>query len=149
PPAPRAVRRAVARARAAREPGASRRARGTRTGEAQGRRRRLRRSALARPAALVLPLGELEVVPRHAPVLGAWVAQQERRMKRRDQHRVAERMHASTELADRLLGAQQRLRRDGAEREYYLGLDGGELRVEERTARGELVALRISIGRRT
>src|SRR5436305_394720 len=96
-------------------------------------------------ARVVLPLGQLEVVERHAAIFGARVAQEERRMERRDQHGIAERVQASAQLADRLLRLQERLRRDRAEREDHLRLDDAELRIEERTARGELVRLGVPV----
>src|SRR5258705_11061572 len=71
----------------------------------------------SRSAVLVLPLRELEVVPRHAAVLGAGIAEEERGVERRNQHGVAERMQPSAELADRFLRPQQRLRRHRAQRE--------------------------------
>ena len=66
-------------------------------------------------------------------------------MERRNQHGVAERMHPSTQLADRVLCPQQGLGRDGPEREDDLRLDDAEFRVEKRPARGELVSFRVSV----
>jgi len=66
-------------------------------------------------------------------------------MEGRDQHRRAVRMHAAAELADRLSGAEETLRRDAAERQDDFGLEHRELRREERRAGGELVGLGISI----
>src|SRR6266513_608403 len=66
-------------------------------------------------------------------------------MEGRDQHGRAVRVHAPTQAADRLLGAEQALRGDAAEREDHLGLQRAELRREYRGARRELLALGISI----
>src|SRR5206468_10752463 len=85
------------------------------------------------------------VFPGHAPVLGAGVAEQKRRMERGDQHGRAIRMDLAAELADRLARAEQRLRGDRAEGEDDLRLDHAELRREERRARGKLVRFGVSV----
>src|SRR2546421_558079 len=100
------------------------------------------------PALVVLPASALEVLPGHTLVLLAGIAQQEGRMERRDEHRVAERVQPATQLADRFLRAQQRLGRDAAEREDDLRLDHGELVGQKRRARGELVCLGIAVAGR-
>src|SRR5713101_651722 len=107
--------------------------------------RTTRTAPSSRAAAVVLPSGELKILPRHALVLLARIAQEERRMEGRDQHRRAVRMHAAAELADRLSGAEEALSRDAAERQDDLGLQHRQLRREERRAGGELVGLGISI----
>src|SRR5262245_18853983 len=101
-----------------------------------------------RPALVVLPAGELQVFPRHALVLLAGIAQEKRGMKGGNQHGVAEGMDASAELADRFLRAQQRLRRDAAERQHDLRLDDGELVGQERRTCRELIGFGIPIARR-
>src|SRR5204863_1852733 len=124
--------------RAGRRPASSRAARDTRTDD-RGERRTRRRRASPGLALVVLPAGELEVFPGHALVLGAGVAQEKRGMERRDEDGVVVWMDAPAQLADRLLRAQQRLRRDAAEREDHLGLDHGELVGQEGRAGRELV----------
>jgi hypothetical protein len=57
-------------------------------------------------------------------------------------------VQTAAELADRLLGSEQGLRRHAAERQHDLRLDHGELRGEERRARRQLVRLGIAIGGR-
>src|SRR5262249_58124937 len=95
---------------------------GARTNAARGRRgRRPRWSSGA--AAVVLPSGELEILPRHALVLFAGVAQEEGRVEGRDQDRRAVGVHATPQLADRLARAEEALGRDAAGRQDDLGLE--------------------------
>src|SRR5262245_52920102 len=102
----------------------------------------------SRAPGVVLPLGELEIFPGHALVLLTRVAQQECRMEGRNQHGAAVWMEAPAQLADRLLRLEQRLRGHAAEREHHLRLQDGELRGQERRARGQLVGLGVAIAGR-
>src|SRR5436190_862230 len=66
-------------------------------------------------------------------------------MEGRNQHCRAVRVHAPTQAADRLLGAEEALRGDAAEREDHLGLGRAKLCREYRGARRELLGLRIPV----
>ena len=74
----------------------------------------------------------LHVFPDIALAVGA--AQQERRVERRDQLRAAVVVDAAAQAGDRVLGLEQRLGRERAERDDDLRLDGIDLLEQERLA---------------
>src|SRR5262249_55229961 len=88
---------------------------------------------------------ELEVVPGHALVLIARVAQQEGGVEGRHEHDVAVGVGAAAEPGDALLGAEERLRGEIAERQDHDRLDRLELRQQERVARRDLVRLGVAV----
>src|SRR5262245_11261842 len=98
-----------------------------------------------RSAAVVLPASEFEIFPGHPLVLLAGVSQQERGMKRGDEHAVAIRMQAAAQLANRLARLQQGLAGHAAERKHDLRLQHGELGVQEGRAGRQLVGLGIPV----
>src|SRR5207244_3689403 len=67
-------------------------------------------------------------------------------MERRDQHGRPVGVDPAPQLADRLLGAEQRLRGDGTEGEDDFRLDHGELVCQKRCARSQLIGLGGSVG---
>src|SRR5262249_11187091 len=99
----------------------------------------------SRSAAVVLPASEFEILPGHALVLLAGIPQQERGMKRGDEHSTAIGIQAAPQLADRLARLEQGLAGHAPERQHDLRLQHGELRVEEGRAGGQLVGLRIPV----
>src|SRR5437899_8013133 len=107
------------------------------------------RDHLSRPAAVVLPSGELEVLPRHALVLVTGVAQEKCGMEGGDQHGGPIWVHTTAKLANRLAGTEQALARDAAECEHHLALEHRELCRQERRARRELLGFGISIAGRS
>src|SRR5437879_2052630 len=85
----------------------------------------------------------LHIFP-HLP-LRRWVAQEIRGMERRDQLRAAVVVQAAAEARDRIERAQQRLRRELAERDDDLRLDDVDLLEQKRLARVDFVRLGIAI----
>ena len=80
---------------------------------------------------------------------GSAVAQHRRRMQRRDEHRVvAERELSAAQLGDALLGLEQQLGGEVAERDDDRGSMKLELRLEVRPAGLDLDRLRVAVARR-
>src|SRR6266436_4799490 len=85
----------------------------------------------------------LHIFP-HLP-LRRRIAEEIRGMEGRDQLRAAVVVHAAAEARDRIERAQQRLRRELAERDDDLRLDDVDLPEQKRLARVHFVRLRIAI----
>ena len=98
------------------------------------------RCATAEPSRV---LTSFHVFPHLA--LGGWIAQQVRGMERGDQLGAAVVVDAAAQAGNRIERAQQRLRREFAERHDHLGLDEVDLPEQKRLARRDLVGLRIAV----
>ena len=69
-------------------------------------------------------------------------------MERRHEQAAAARPGAAAQPRDRILGVQQRLRREGAERDHHLRLHDVDLPEQERLAAGHFVGLGVAVAGR-
>src|SRR5262249_1565313 len=97
------------------------------------------------PDQVILPPHELQVVEGLAPVLGARMPQEKRRMEGRHHQGAPQAMELASETADGLSRPQELLRGKRAEGADHPGLYGGELSGEVRRTRRNLLRLGVPV----
>src|SRR5881397_3059572 len=98
--------------------------------------------------AFPLTTGELEIVPGHALVLVAGVAQEKGGMERGHEHDIPVEIRPAAQLGDAVPGAEEGLGGKVAQGEDHRRLESVELCEQEGIAGGYLVGLRIAVSLR-